>query len=106
MFLIISFYFYFILRQFYFFNDGTHFGDDEITTRTLGDVFKFYALFGIPQSSVADYNEMSLDYDRIVIDLSFFVSMMLILNILKGKTYCFFFILYHLNCITSHLLNN
>ena len=52
---------------------------------SLGNVFKFLISKGLPQGSATDYMVMSISYRRIAIDLGFFVSLMLILNILKGK---------------------
>lgn len=52
---------------------------------TLGNVFKFFVARGLPQGTVADYFNLSIDINRIIIDLGYFVSILLILNILKGN---------------------
>lgn len=39
---------------------------------------------GLPQGTVSDYFNASINVQRIVIDLGYFVSILLILNILKG----------------------
>jgi hypothetical protein len=51
---------------------------------TLGNMFRFLVLKGLPSGSLADYLEMSIDIPRVAIDLGYFVSILLILNILKG----------------------
>lgn len=70
--------------QFFFFNDGEDFAD-ESNTMTLGNVFKFLVAKGLPQGTATDYMITSISIRRIILDLGFFISILLILNILKGK---------------------
>lgn len=71
------------MLQFFFFNEGEDFGDDTVAG-TLGNVFKFFVSRALPQGTAADYFEMSINLRRIFIDLGYFISLLLILNILKG----------------------
>lgn len=93
-----------MLFQFYFFNNDENFADDNNRV-TLGNTFKFFVGKGLPQGTVNDYFEASINVQRIVIDLGYFVSILLILNILKGTSFKIVLILLRFqtssNCIDS-----
>lgn len=55
---------------------------------TLGNVFKFLVAKGLPQGTATDYMITSISIRRIILDLGFFISILLILNILKGNVLC------------------
>lgn len=75
----------FAIFQFFFVNNSDNFTDYP-TTITLGNMYKFLLRWGLPYNTPQNQMVLTIYSFRVVSDLAFFMSCLIMLNILKGIT--------------------